>query len=220
TILLGIIVFKFNAKANPVPQTFTHNTKLEIAWTLIPVLILVGIGFKSFPLLYQEDVIPEADITVRATGLQWYWDYEYSDPSGDPEKSFTYSSVMLTDEEAKAAGKPRLLGVDNPLVVPVGKVVQMDIFAADVLHAFAVPAFGVKIDAVPGKLNQTWFKVNKPGIYFGQCSELCGALHAFMPIEVHVLPEDEFNAWLKRTQAEYASMQRSGNTQLAAATSF
>ncbi len=215
-VLFVVIIFKFNAKANPKPQQFSHHTGLEIAWTLIPVLILVLISFKSFPLLYQEDIIPEPDFTVKATGYQWYWDYEYTDPSGDPDKTLTYSSIMLTDEEAKAAGKPRLLGVDNPMVVPAGKVVRVDVQAADVLHAFAVPAFGVKVDAVPGKLNQVWFKVDEPGIYYGQCSELCGALHAFMPIEVHVLPPADFDAWLKRTQEEYASAHALDNVQFAA----
>ncbi len=215
-VLFAIIIVKFNAKANPVPQTFSHNTALEVAWTLIPVLILVVISFKSFPLLYQEDVIPEPDITVKATGYQWYWDYEYTDPSGDPDKTLTYSSIMLEDDEAKTAGKPRLLGVDNPMVVPAGKVVRVEVAGADVLHSFAVPAFGIKIDAVPGKLNQTWFKVDKPGIYYGQCSELCGARHAFMPIEVHVLPQDEFDAWLKRTQAEYAQAPQLDTVQFAA----
>jgi cytochrome c oxidase subunit 2 len=217
TVLLAIIVFRFNAKANPTPRKFSHHTGLEVAWTLIPVLILVGISFASFPLLYKQDVIPEADLTVKAIGYQWYWDYEYTDPSGDPDKTLTYSSVMLTDDEAKAAGKPRLLGVDNPMVVPAGKIIRVEVQGADVLHSFAVPAFGVKVDAVPGKLNQLWFKVDEPGIYFGQCSELCGANHGFMPIEVHVLPEDDFNAWLARTRQEYASAHSLDNVQLAVA---
>ncbi|MCF6292811.1 MAG: cytochrome c oxidase subunit II [Robiginitomaculum sp.] len=217
TVLLLVIIFKFNDKANPVAQKFSHNVKLEVAWTLIPVLILVVISFKSFPLLYQQDVIPEADLTVKVTGYQWYWDYEYTDPAGDVDKTLTYSSVMLTNEEADEAGKPRLLGVDNPMVVPVGKTIVVEVLAADVIHAFAMPAFGVKIDAVPGKMNQTWFKVNKPGIYYGQCSELCGAMHAYMPIEVHVLPEDEYNAWLAAKQAEYASVNQLDNVQLASA---
>jgi len=217
TVLLLIIIFKFNAKANPVAQKFSHNVKLEVAWTLIPVLILVVISFKSFPLLYQQDVIPEADLTVKVTGYQWYWDYEYTDPAGNVDKTLTYSSVMLSNEEADMAGKPRLLGVDNPMVVPVGKTIVVEVLAADVIHAFAMPAFGVKIDAIPGKMNQTWFKVNKPGIYYGQCSELCGAMHAYMPIEVHVLPEDEYNAWLSAKQAEYASVNQLDNVQLASA---
>jgi cytochrome c oxidase subunit 2 len=167
--------------------------------------------------LYQQDVIPEADLTVKVTGYQWYWDYEYTDPAGDVDKTLTYSSVMLTDEEAKVAGKPRLLGVDNPMVVPVGKTIVVEVLAADVIHAFAMPAFGVKIDAVPGKMNQTWFKVNKPGIYYGQCSELCGARHAYMPIEVHVLPEDEYNAWLAAKQIEYANVNTLDSVQFASA---
>lgn len=215
-VLFAIIVFKFNAKANPVPQKFSHHTGLEVAWTLIPVLILVVISFKSFPLLYKQDVMPEADLTVKVTGYQWYWDYEYTDPAGDVDKTLTYSSIMLTDEEAKAAGKPRLLGVDNPMVVPAGKVVVVDVTAADVIHAFAMPAFGVKVDAIPGKVNQVWFKVDQPGIYYGQCSELCGALHAFMPIEIHVVPEDQYNAWLLAMQVEYANLQRLDGVQLAA----
>jgi len=219
-LVLGLmiyIVLRFNAKANPVPSKFSHNTKLEVIWTLIPVLILVFISFYSFPLLYKQDVIPPSDITIKATGYQWYWDYEYTDPAGDPNKTVTYSSIMLDDEAAAAAGKPRLLGVDNPMVVPAGKVVRVVVTAADVLHAFAVPAFGVKIDAVPGKLNEIWFKVDEPGIYFGQCSELCGARHGFMPIEVNVLPQDEFDAWLLKTQADYAQVQQLNNVQFAAA---
>lgn len=216
-ILMLIVIFRFNEKANPEPKKFSHNTMLEVAWTLIPVLILVVIAFKSFPLLYEEDVIPPSDLVVKATGYQWYWEYTYSDPGGDPDKSFTYSSVMLDEDAAKAAGKPRLLGVDNPLVVPAGKTVTVQVQGADVIHSFAVPSFGVKVDAVPGRLNEIWFKADKPGIYYGQCSELCGANHAFMPIEVDVVPQAEYDAWLKKTQADYAQLETRQPVQLASA---
>ncbi len=217
TLLLLYIFIKFNRKANPEPMRFSHNSLIEVIWTLIPVLILIVIAVPSFRLLYLEDEIPEADMTIKAIGVQWYWDYEYTDPAGDPAKTLSYSSIMLDAEEAKAAGKPRLLGVDNPLVVPVGKTVRVIVTASDVLHAFAVPAFGVKIDAVPGRLNETWFKVDEPGIYYGQCSELCGSRHAYMPIEVHVMPQADYDAWFAKTQAEYAAYHALDGAKLASA---
>ncbi len=217
TLLMIFIFIRFNRKANPEPQRFSHNSLVEVIWTLVPVLILVIIAVPSFRLLYLEDVIPEADLTVKATGSQWYWDYEYTDPAGNPDKTVSYSSIMLEADEAKAAGKPRLLGVDNPLVVPAGKVVRVIVTASDVMHSFAVPAFGVKIDAVPGRLNETWFKVDEPGVYYGQCSELCGKRHAFMPIEVHVLPQADYDAWFTKTQAEYATLHALDGAKLALA---
>src|ERR1700728_1604873 len=167
--LLAAVVIKFSAKANPVPSKTTHNTLIEVAWTLIPVLILVGIAVPSFRLLFEELDIPKADLTVKATGKQWYWSYAYPDNG-----KFEFDSLLAQDK------MPRLLGVDNEMVVPVNKIVRVQTTGADVIHSFAMPAFGIKIDAMPGRLNETWFKANKEGIYYGQCSELCGKDHAFM----------------------------------------
>jgi cytochrome c oxidase subunit 2 len=195
--LLVIVVVKFNAKANPVPSKTTHNTLIEVAWTLIPVLILVGIAVPSFRLLFQELDIPKADLTIKVTGNQWNWTYAY------PDDKIEFTSIMLTEEERakKSPQPPRLLGVDNELVVPVNKVVRIQTTGADVIHSFAVPAFGIKIDSVPGRLNETWFKATKEGTYYGQCSELCGKDHAFMPIVVRVVKDQEYDAWKKKQVA-------------------
>src|SRR3954452_21395675 len=192
--LLIIVVVKFNAKANPVPSTTTHNTLIEVAWTLIPVLILVGIAVPSFRLLFEQLDIPKADLTIKATGKQWYWSYAYPDNG-----KFEFDSLMAQDK------KPRLLGVDNEMVVPVNKVVRVQTTGADVIHSFAVPAFGVKIDAIPGRLNETWFKATKVGMYYGQCSELCGKDHAFMPIAIRVVSDQEFASWVETAKKKYAS---------------
>jgi cytochrome c oxidase subunit 2 len=192
--LLIIVVVKFNSKANPVPSKTTHNTLIEVAWTLIPVLILVGIAVPSFRLLFQELDIPKADLTIKATGKQWYWSYAYPDNG-----KFEFDSLMAQDKQ------PRLLGVDNEMVVPVNKVVRVQVTGADVIHAFAMPAFGVKIDAIPGRLNETWFKANKTGMFYGQCSELCGKDHAFMPIAVRVVSDQEFAAWIETAKKKYAT---------------
>jgi cytochrome c oxidase subunit II len=191
--LLVIVVIKFNAKSNPVPSKTTHNTLIEVAWTLIPVLILVGIAVPSFRLLFEELDIPKADLTVKATGKQWYWSYAY------PDSKFEFDSLMAQDKQ------PRLLGVDNEMVVPVNKVVRVQTTGADVIHAFAVPAFGIKIDAIPGRLNETWFKATKTGMFYGQCSELCGKDHAFMPIAVRVVSDQEFAAWVETAKKKYAT---------------
>src|SRR4051812_16338806 len=180
-VLLVMVVVKFNAKANPVPSRTTHNTLIEVAWTLIPVLILVGIAVPSFRLLFLQLDVPKADLTVKATGKQWYWSYSYPDNG-----KFEFDSLLVTDK------KPRLLGVDNEMVVPVNKVVRIQTTGADVIHSFAVPAFGIKIDSIPGRLNETWFKATKLGMFYGQCSELCGKDHAFMPIAVRVVSDQEF----------------------------
>jgi cytochrome c oxidase subunit II len=195
--LLVVVVVKFNAKANPVPSKTTHNTLIEVAWTLIPVLILVGIAVPSFRLLFQQLDIPKADLTVKVTGNQWNWTYNY------PDDKIEFTSIMLTeDERAKKNPKPpRLLGVDNEMVVPVNKVVRIQTTGSDVIHSFAVPAFGIKIDSVPGRLNETWFKATKEGTYYGQCSELCGKDHAFMPIVVRVVKDQEYEAWKKKQVA-------------------
>ena len=209
--LLLFIMVRFNARANPEPSRTTHNTFLEIAWTALPILILLAIAVPSFRLLYKQLEIPEADLTVKAVGYQWYWGYEYPD-HGD----FAFDSVMLTDEE-RTADQPRLLAADTALVVPVGKTVRVVVTAADVIHSFAVPSFGVKIDAIPGRLNETWFRAEKTGTYYGQCSELCGVRHAFMPIMVKVVTQEEFDAWLVEAQDEYASLEAPGQlAQLAA----
>ena len=192
--LLIIVAVKFNAKANPVPSKTTHNTLIEVAWTIIPVLILVGIAVPSFRLLFQELDIPKADLTIKATGKQWYWSYAYPDNG-----KFEFDSLLVADKA------PRLLGVDNEVVVPVNKVVRVQVTGADVIHAFAIPSFGIKIDAVPGRLNETWFKATKEGMFYGQCSELCGKDHAFMPIAVRVVNDQEFAAWVEAAKKKFAS---------------
>ena len=184
--LLVAVVVKFNARSNPIPSRTTHNTLIEVAWTLIPVLILVGIAVPSFRLLFLELDIPKADLTIKATGKQWYWSYAYPDNG-----KFEFDSLMAQDKQ------PRLLGVDNEMVVPVNKVVRVQTTGADVIHSFAVPAFGIKIDAIPGRLNETWFKATKTGMFYGQCSELCGKDHSFMPIAVRVVNEQEFASWVE-----------------------
>ena len=192
--LLVIVVVKFNAKANPVPSKTTHNTLIEVAWTLIPVLILVAIAVPSFRLLFQQLDLPKADLTVKATGKQWYWSYAYPDNG-----KFEFDSLMAADKQ------PRLLGVDNEMVVPVNKVIRVQTTGADVIHAFAVPSFGIKIDSIPGRLNETWFKATKVGMYYGQCSELCGKDHAFMPIAVRVVNDQEFASWVEAAKKKYAT---------------
>jgi cytochrome c oxidase subunit II len=191
--LLAIIAVKFNAKTNPVPSRTTHNTLIEVAWTLIPVLILVAIAVPSFRLLFLELDIPKADLTIKATGNQWNWTYTY------PDDKIEYTSIMLeeADRAKLASPPPRLLGVDHAIVVPVNKIVRVQTTGADVIHSFAMPAFGIKIDAIPGRLNETWFKANKEGIYYGQCSELCGKDHAFMPIVVKVVNDQAYDEWKK-----------------------
>jgi len=192
--LLIAVVVKFNARANPVPSRTTHNTLIEVAWTLIPVLILVSIAVPSFRLLFLQLDLPKADITVKATGKQWYWSYAYPDNG-----KFEFDSLMAQDKQ------PRLLGVDNEMVVPVNKVIRVQTTGADVIHSFAVPAFGIKIDSIPGRLNETWFKAEKTGMYYGQCSELCGKDHAFMPIAVRVVTDQEFTAWVEDAKKKFAS---------------
>jgi len=208
--LLLWIVFKFRANANPVPSKVHHNTLLEVAWTIIPVIILVVIAVPSFKLLYYEAAIPTPDVHLRAIGKQWFWSYEYPGANA----GFTYDSLGLSDADAKKAGEPRLLGVDNVVVVPINKVVEVETTGADVIHSWAVPQFGVKMDAVPGRLNHTWFKATQLGTFYGECSELCGARHAFMPIEVKVVSEADYQAWLASAKKKYAALDT--NTQVAA----
>jgi cytochrome c oxidase subunit 2 len=190
-LLLWVMV-RYNRRANPTPRTFSHNTLVEIIWTVVPVLILVAIATKSFPLLALEEHAPKTALTIKATGNKWYWSYEY------PDQGVSFDSNVLTDKEAAAQNRPYLLAVDEPIVVPTGVNVQMIIASNDVIHSWSVPSFGVKQDAIPGRVNQTWFNVDKPGVYFGQCSQLCGLRHAFMPIEVHAVTPAEFAAWIAR----------------------
>ena len=197
--LLLYIMFRFNSKRNVVASTTTHNTVIEILWTVIPVILLIIIAIPSFRLLYVSETIPKADLTIKAIGNQWYWTYEYPD-----YEDIVFDANMLLENELSDP-KLRLLETDTQIVVPVNKVVKLQITSADVLHAWTIPAFGVKMDAVPGRLNETWFKANKEGIYYGQCSELCGPKHAFMPINVKVVSESEFNDWLDFAKEEYAS---------------
>lgn len=212
TLVMAYIFIKFNAKANPVPSKTTHNTFLEIVWTAVPILILVVIAIPSFRLLYNQDVIPEADVTIKAIGNQWYWTYEYPD-----EGDLSFDAVMLEEGDEGYSDHPRLLGADERVVVPVNKVVRVQVTATDVIHAWTIPAFGAKIDAVPGTLNETWFKATKEGLYYGQCSELCGIRHGFMPIMVEVVSDAEYAAWLLEAKVKYASDDASRLQQFASA---
>jgi cytochrome c oxidase subunit 2 len=209
--LLVVVVVKFNAKSNPVPSRTTHNTAIEVIWTVVPVLILVMVAVPSFRLLFFQLNTPPADVTVKATGKQWFWSYSY------PDAKFEFDSLMVQTKDLKP-GQPRLLAVDNEIVVPVNKVVRVLTTGADVIHAFAIPAFGIKIDAIPGRVNETWFKAEREGMYYGQCSELCGKDHAFMPIAVRVVSDTEYTAWLDQAKKKYASTDDSARpTALAAA---
>lgn len=190
-ILLLYVVVRYRRSANPVPSRTSHNTVIEVIWTLVPVLILVAIAVPSIRLLANQYSPPSADLTVKAIGNQWYWTYQYPD-HGD----FEIVSNGLSDADAKARGEPRMLAVDERLVVPAGATVKVIVTSNDVIHAFGIPAFWTKIDAVPGRLNETWFKVDRPGLYYGQCYELCGARHAYMPIAVEVMPPAQFAAWV------------------------
>lgn len=189
--LLLWVMIRYNKRANPVPARWSHNTPIEIIWTVVPVLILVFISIFSFRLLYAYHDMPKPDLTVKMTGNQWNWTYAYPDQGVED-----YTSSMLDQASAKAAGKPYLLAADEPLVVPVNRTVRLLITGADVIHAVGLPAFGLKTDAVPGRVNETWFKADRTGIFYGQCSELCGVDHAFMPIEIHVVTDAEFAAWV------------------------
>jgi cytochrome c oxidase subunit 2 len=198
--LLIAVMVKFNARANPTPSRTTHNTLIEVAWTLIPVLILVAIAVPSFRLLFLELDVPKADLTIKAVGKQWYWTYSYPDNG-----KFEFDSLLACDEARTKCNAPRLLSVDNEIVVPVNKIVRVQTTGADVIHSFAVPAFGIKIDAIPGRLNETWFKAEKVGMYYGQCSELCGKDHAYMPIAVRVVEDKDFTAWVEAAKKKYAA---------------
>jgi len=207
--LLIYVVVKFNRKANPTPSSTTHNTKLEIIWTVIPVLILVMITIPSLRVLYFLDRTEDADMTVKIVGHQWYWSYEYPD-----EDDMTFDSFMLEEDELEE-GQPRLLTVDNALVVPAGKNIRLLMTSADVIHSWAVPSLGVKLDTVPGRLNETWVRINEPGMYYGQCSELCGVNHGFMPINVKALNEADYAEWLEGAKEEFAQTQEPLNIKVA-----
>jgi cytochrome c oxidase subunit 2 len=202
--VIGLIVYivaRFNRRANPTPSAFTHHTPIEIAWTIIPIVILVFIGAFSLPVLFNQQEIPKADITIKATGYQWYWGYEYVD------HEFGFESFKLERDELAEYGyadDEYLLATDTAVVVPIGKTIVMQITGADVIHAWTIPAFGVKQDAVPGRLAELWFAAEKEGIYFGQCSELCGKDHAYMPITVKVVSQEVYDEWLKGAIDEYA----------------
>lgn len=198
TVLLAIVIVRFNERANPTPSKTSHNTLIEVLWTVVPVMILVAIAIPSFRLLHLELTIPKPDLTVKVVGHQWYWSYEYPDNGG-----FGFDSLMVQDQDLKP-GQPRLLAVDNEVVVPVNKIVRIQITAADVIHSFAVPSFGVKIDAMPGKLNESWFKITREGVFYGQCSELCGRDHSFMPIAVRAVSEQEFEKWVADARKKFA----------------
>jgi len=202
---------RFNAKANPTPSRTTHNTLIEVMWTLIPVVILVTVAVPSFKLLFLELTIPPADVTVKATGKQWYWSYSYPDNG-----NFEFDSLIVGDKDLKP-DQPRLLTVDNELVVPVNKIIHVLVTGADVIHSFAVPSFGIKIDAVPGRINDTWFEATSEGTFHGQCSELCGKDHAFMPITVRAVSDKDFAVWVDEAKKKYAGTDSASPNAFAAA---
>ncbi len=208
--LLIYVMVRFNERRNPTPSRTTHNTMVEVAWTVVPILILVGISIYSFKLLYFEGNIPQAELTIKAIGHQWYWSYEYPDNG-----NFTFDANLVADKDLKD-GQPRLLTTDNALVVPAGVTVRLQTTSTDVIHSWAIPSFGVKEDAVPGRLNETWFKVDEPGTYYGQCSELCGNGHGFMPIMVQALSKADYDAWVAAAKQKYARADGAAATQLAA----
>lgn len=210
-ILLAIIIVRFNARANPTPSRTTHNTPLEVIWTIVPVIILAVIAVPSFRLLFVQLDVPKPDLTVKATGKQWFWSYSYPDNG-----NFEFDSLMVQDKDLKP-GQPRLLTADNEMVVPVNKVVHVLVTGADVIHSFTVPSFGIRIDAIPGRMNETWFKATTTGTFFGQCSELCGKDHAFMPIVVRVANEGDFNKWLDDAKKKYATEDSAAHDAVAAA---
>ena len=217
-IITGITVFvlflviyaciRYRASRNPVASTTSHNTLIEVIWTLVPCLILILMAVPSFKLLYSQDKIPPADVTIKAIGYQWYWGYEY------PDENIVFDSYMIEDSELQP-GQPRLLSVDNEIVVPVNKVIKVLITANDVLHAWALPSFGVKRDAVPGRINETWFKADRTGTFYGQCSELCGIKHAFMPITVKVVTQEDYKKWLEDAKEKFAKHENKLNQNLA-----
>ncbi len=206
--LLLYVCVRYRASRNKVPSTTSHNTVIEVIWTLVPCLILIVMAVPSFKVLYSQDEIPKADVTIKAIGYQWYWGYEY------PDENIIFDSYMIDEKDLKE-NQPRLLAVDNAVYVPVNKVVKVMITANDVLHAWALPSFGVKRDAIPGRINETWFKADRTGTFYGQCSELCGIKHAFMPITVNVVSEEEYNKWLEEAKVKFAKENLINNIKVA-----
>jgi cytochrome c oxidase subunit 2 len=208
--LLLIVIVRFNARANPTPSRTTHNTPIEIIWTIVPVIILAAIAVPSFRLLFVQLEVPTPDLTVKVTGKQWFWSYSY------PDSKFEFDSLMVQEKDLKP-GQLRLLAVDNEMVVPVNKVVHVLVTGADVIHSFTVPSFGIRMDAIPGRINETWFKATSEGVFYGQCSELCGKDHAFMPIAVRVVNQGDFDTWLNGAKQKYANDDGAAHNALAAA---
>ena len=206
--LLLYTCVRYRASRNKVASTTSHNTLVEVLWTLIPCLILIVMAVPSFKVLYSQDTIPKADVTIKAVGYQWYWGYEY------PDENIIFDSYMVDEKDLKE-NQPRLLTVDNEIFVPVNKVIKVMITANDVLHAWALPSFGVKRDAIPGRINETWFKADRTGTFYGQCSELCGIKHAFMPITVNVVSENEYNQWLEEAKVKFAKEDLDTNIKIA-----
>ena len=199
-LVIGLIfwvIWRYRASKNPTPQTWSHNVTLEVIWTLLPVVILLFMAYPSFRLLYYMDATPQADMTIKVIGKQWYWTYEYPDHG-----NFSFDSYLVPEKDLKP-DQLRLLSVDNPVYVPVNKKIRILTTANDVIHSWALPAMGVKKDCVPGRINETWFMATKPGVYYGQCSELCGPKHGMMPIEVHVVSEEAFNQWVEQARKKY-----------------
>lgn len=200
TVLLIWVIIRYNSKSNPKPSKTTHNVPLEIVWTLLPALTIAIIAFPSFKMLYYLDRSEDVEMTLKVTGYQWYWGYEYPDYDG-----LSFTSYMIPEDEINEdAGQRRLLSTDNAVVLPINTNIELQITSADVIHSFAVPAFGIKKDAVPGRLNETWIRIEKPGTYFGQCSEICGTNHAYMPIEIRAVTKEEFKEWLKKAKKEFS----------------
>jgi cytochrome c oxidase subunit 2 len=197
-LLLWVIV-RYNRRVNPTPRKFTHNILVEVVWTIVPVLILVVIAWQSFPLIYKQERIPEAELTLKVTGNSWFWNFEY------PDAGVTIAANLLPEEDARAQGRPYLLATTEPLLVPINTTVRVLVTSNDVIHAFAVPAFGVKEDAIQGRVNETWFNVDREGVFYGQCSELCGVNHAYMPIEIHAVSRAEFDQWIAARGGSFAS---------------
>ena len=209
--LLLIVILRFNVRANPAPSRTTHNTPIEILWTIVPVIILAVIAVPSFRLLFVQLEVPTPDLTVKVTGKQWFWSYSYPDNG-----NFEFDSLMVQDKDLKP-GQLRLLTADKEMVVPVNKVVHVLVTGADVIHSFTVPSFGIRMDAIPGRINETWFKATSEGVFYGQCSELCGKDHAFMPIAVHVVNQNDFDTWLNSAKQKYGSDNSAAHNAVAAA---
>jgi cytochrome c oxidase subunit 2 len=209
--LLLIVILRFNARANPAPTRTTHNTPIEILWTIVPVIILAVIAVPSFRLLFVQLEVPTPDLTVKVTGKQWFWSYSYPDNG-----NFEFDSLMVQDKDLKP-GQLRLLTADKEMVVPVNKVVHVLVTGADVIHSFTVPSFGIRMDAIPGRINETWFKATSEGVFYGQCSELCGKDHSFMPIAVRVVNQNDFDTWLSSAKQKYGSDNSAAHNAVAAA---